>query len=205
MLDHLVLACPNLSDAVADFQRRTSVRPVPGGRHMGWGTANHLVSLGGRSYLEIIGPDPEQSEPEQPRPFGIDGLDRPRLVTWAVRVEGIDEWAERARTEGYDPGPVRAMSRRTADGDLLEWRLTNTADDPTCGLVPFLIDWGSTAHPTNRPLPVVPLIELTGMHPDAEAVRENLRAIGVELKIFPGERAGLAASVSSKYGRVVLS
>ncbi|GDY32314.1 VOC family protein [Gandjariella thermophila] len=204
MLDHLVLACPDLAGAVADFQRRTGVRPVVGGRHVGRGTVSHLVSLGGRAYLEIIGPDPEQCELDQPRPFGIDTLDRPRLVAWAVRVKGIEDWAARAREHGFDPGPVQRMSRRTADGELLEWQVTsrglNRGD-----LVPFLIDWGATPHPTNRPLPVVPLIELTGTHPEPEAVRVALRALGVEMKVFPGERAALTASVSSRYGRVVLA
>lgn len=205
MLDHLVLACPDLADAVADFHHRTGVRPVAGGRHLGRGTANHLVSLGGRSYLEIIGPDPQQHELEAPRPFGIDELDRPRLVTWAVRVTGIAEWAGRAREHGYDPGPVEPMSRRTADGELLEWQVTRLGVDRAGGLVPFLIDWGSASHPTNRPLPVLPLNELTATHPEPESVRVALRAVGVELQVFPGERTTLAASLSSRYGRVVLT
>jgi hypothetical protein len=205
VLDHLVLACPDLAEAVADFHRRTGVRPVAGGRHIGRGTANHLVSLGGRSYLEIVGPDPRQDDVDTPRPFGIDDLDRPRLITWAVRVDGIEDWAARAREHGYDPGPVRLMSRRTADGDLLEWQVTARGVDRPDALVPFLIDWGSTPHPTNRPLPVVPLIELTGTHPEPDVMRAALRAVGVELKIFPAERAGLAASLNSRHGRVVLS
>jgi hypothetical protein len=32
-----------------------------------------------------------------------------------------------------------------------------------------------------------------------------LRAVGVELQVFPGERTTLAASLSSRYGRVVLT
>jgi hypothetical protein len=46
-LDHLVLATPDLAATVAHFTERTGVEPAPGGAHVGLGTRNHLVSLGG--------------------------------------------------------------------------------------------------------------------------------------------------------------
>jgi hypothetical protein len=55
-LDHLVLATPDLAATVADFTERTGIAPVAGGAHVGLGTRNYLVSLGGSRYLEIIGP-----------------------------------------------------------------------------------------------------------------------------------------------------
>jgi len=159
MLDHIVLAVPDLAAGVEQFTERTGVRPVPGGRHLGVGTANHLVGLDGcgDAYLEIIGPDPDQPAPPQPRPFGIDDLAAARVATWAVRPADLDRQVAEARARGYDPGAPRAMSRATPDGEGLHWRLTGL--DPTAGegLVPFLIDWGSTPHPASRGLPVVRL------------------------------------------------
>ncbi|GAB2716710.1 hypothetical protein GCM10027072_06510 [Streptomyces bullii] len=146
---------PDLAATVADFARRTGVVPAEGGVHVGFGTHNHLVALGGTSYLEIIGPDPEQPAPTGPRPFGVDGLTAPRTVTWAISRPGLDAAVATARARGYDPGAVRPMSRRRPDGTLLEWRLTDGGTAHPSGLVPFLIDWGP---PPTRPPPVSPTL-----------------------------------------------
>jgi Glyoxalase-like domain len=84
MIDHVVFAVPNLADGVGEFQRLVGVNPVRGGSHTNLGTANYLVDLGGAAYLEIIGPDPDQPDPAQPRPFGIDNLTASRVVAWCV-------------------------------------------------------------------------------------------------------------------------
>ncbi|MEU6506384.1 VOC family protein [Streptomyces sp. NPDC046942] len=189
LLDHLVLATPDLAATVADFTRRTGVTPEPGGVHLGLGTRNHLVGLGGRRYLEILGPDPEQPEPAGPRPFGVDQLTEPRTLTWAISPPDLDTAITAARARGYDPGPVRPMSRRTPDGTLLRWRLTDgTSGDPS-GLVPFLIDWGDSRHPADSGLPVTPLLELRATLPDPEALRGPLAALDTELTVTTGPAA----------------
>jgi catechol 2,3-dioxygenase-like lactoylglutathione lyase family enzyme len=180
-LDHLVYATPDLEESVRQLAKLTGVRPVEGGRHPGLGTRNHLLGLGELRYLEIIGPDPEQPEPETPRPFGIDDLTEPRLNAWAVRAADIEARVARSRAQGYDPGPIEPLSRRTPGGDVLRWRLTY----PYEPVVPFLIDWGRTPHPARR-LPVVPLTSFAGVHPDPPAVRTRLTALGVDLDVREG-------------------
>ncbi|KAA2256105.1 VOC family protein [Solihabitans fulvus] len=202
-LDHLVFAGPDLAALVAEFERLTGVAPTPGGRHVGRGTANHLVKLGENAYLELIGPDPESAARQDlPRPFGIDGLSAPRLVTWAVRAADLDDRIAAARADGYDPGDAKPLSRRTPNGELLEWRLTPHED---AGIVPFLIDWGGTTHPASRDLPLVPLVSLAATHPEPEPVRAKLAALGVRMDLLTGNRSGLTAVLNGRHGRVVLS
>lgn len=201
-LDHLVLATPDLEAAVRAFAERTCVEPAPGGSHIGLGTANFLVDLGDESYLEIIGPDLDQPPPDLPRPFGIDELTEPRLVTWAMRTDDLDALVAEARDGGYDPGEPRAMSRQTADGELLEWRLTMPRFDYADGLVPFVIDWGTSRHPTSRPLPHAPLRGFHAVHPDPASVRPALAAMRVDLHIDIGEAAELRAVVDGATGPV---
>jgi hypothetical protein len=204
MLDHLVFAGPDLAAAVAHVTELTGVAPVAGGSHVGRGTANYLAGLGGGAYLEIIGPDPEQPDPESPRPFGIDALTGPALVTWAARVDGLDAVIASARAAGYDPGPAEAMSRRTAEGELLSWQLTPAGGFG--GLVPFLIDWGSTAHPSSRQLPETGLLAFTGVHPNPAPVEAAITALGLELLVRKDQRPGLVAVLQSAAGAsVVLS
>ncbi|MEU7060945.1 VOC family protein [Streptomyces sp. NPDC046197] len=201
LLDHLVLATPDLAATVADFARRTGVAPAPGGVHVGFGTRNYLVSLGGTGYLEIIGPDPEQADPSDARPFGVDGLPTARTVTWAIATPDVDAAVTAARARGYDPGPVRPMSRRTPDGTLLEWRLTDGADAHPSGLVPFLIDWGDSVHPSASGLPVTPLVEVSATAPDPDEIRPLLAALGTELRLSEGP-VGFSFTVETQQGPV---
>jgi hypothetical protein len=201
LLDHLVHATPDLSATVADFARRTGVTPVAGGVHVGLGTRNCLVSLGGSSYLEIIGPDPEQPAPARPRPFDVDRLPAPRTVTWAISPPDLDAAVAAARARGYDPGDAEPMSRRRPDGTLLEWRLTRGENAHPSGLVPFLIDWSATAHPTASGLPRTPLRNVSASAPDPDGIRPLLSAVGTELALTKGP-FGITFTVDSPRGPV---
>ncbi|QOV34765.1 VOC family protein [Streptomyces ferrugineus] len=200
-LDHLVLATPDLAATVADFARRTGVTPALGGVHVGLGTRNHLVSLGGTSYLEIIGPDPEQSAPGRPRPFDVDGVTAARTVTWAIRPPDMDAAIAAARARGYDPGPAQPMSRRRPDGTLLRWRLTDGEDAHPSGLVPFLIDWSATVHPTASGLPATPLLSLSASAPDPDEIRPLLAALDTDLDLTTGP-VGISFTVATPLGPV---
>ncbi|MFF9404874.1 VOC family protein [Streptomyces anandii] len=199
-LDHLVLATPDLAATVAEFARRTGVTPVAGGAHVGLGTRNFLVGLGGCRYLEIIGPDPEQPVPAGPRPFGVDALPAARTVTWAIAVRGLDGAVAAARARGHEPGAVREMSRRRPDGTLLRWRLTDGSGHPS-GLVPFLIDWGASPHPTDSHLPVTGLLELTATAPDPEEIGPLLAAVDADLPVGRGP-VGLSFALDTPRGPV---
>ncbi|WET80725.1 VOC family protein [Amycolatopsis sp. QT-25] len=201
VLDHLVYAGPDLEEAVARVAELTGVTPVRGGRHIGFGTANHLADLGAGAYLEVVGPDPDQPEHVGPRPFGVDELTAPALVNWAARVEGIDEAIAEARRRGYDPGDASEMSRTTEDGELLTWRLTDAGG--LGGLAPFLIDWGSTPHPTTRDLPSIPLLMVTGVHPEPAAVESAVRALGMDMLVRRDEKPGLVAVLTNSAGKQI--
>ncbi|MEU6964626.1 VOC family protein [Streptomyces chrestomyceticus] len=201
VLDHLVLATPDLEGTAAELAALTGVRPVPGGGHPGRGTRNALLGLGDGAYLEIIGPDPAQPAPEAPRWFGIDALRGPRLAHWAVRVHGIAGHVARARALGYDPGEPVTMSRRTPDGSTLSWTLTPPRTGG--GLVPFLLDWGDAPHPAAGPgLPVVPLRAFSGTHPDPSTIRAELAALGATLAVETGDEPGLSAVLEGRNGPV---
>ena len=113
-VDHLVYATPDLQMGVDRVQKMLGVRAAAGGQHPGRGTRNALLSLGPGRYLEIIGPDPEQPKPAQPRPFGIDALKAPRLVTWAAKgtdLERLTSDARRARREARRRHPGQPAAR----------------------------------------------------------------------------------------------
>jgi hypothetical protein len=163
-LDHLVYATPDLAATLAMITDEWGVTPTPGGAHDGLGTRNALLALGRGAYLEIIGPDPDQPEPAGPRPFGVDDVDEPRLVTWAASVPDLDLWLEWCAARKVDPGPGIDMQRTKPDGDVLRWRLTLPPAEGD-GVIPFLIEWPG-ATPAADSARGVELVDFTLQHPE---------------------------------------
>ncbi|WP_329410113.1 VOC family protein [Nocardia vinacea] len=142
----------------------------------GRGTRNFLLGLGDGSYLEIIGIDPDQPEPAQPRPFGLDELTEPRLVTWAVQVTDIDAVVAAARTAGFDPGDASVMSRTTPDGRIMQWRLTLQ----------------------------VKLRSLAAIHPDPATISTRLHALSADLEVRPGTKPTILATIAGPAGTLTV-
>jgi len=209
MIDHLVYASNDLSSASADVARLLGAIPKPGGSHLGRGTRNELLSLGGSTYLEVIGPDPTQTAPEGPRPFGIDELTGPALVAWCVRPQRpLDEVVSEARAKGIEFGDIAVMSRRRPDGVVLEWELTYPQfEGPFGRALPFIIDWGGSAHPSDTLPAAVRLIALDVYTSQPELLRTALTILGVgaEVEVHQDPTAELRATIDAAAGEVTLS
>jgi len=202
-IDHLVLAVPDLPDAIDWLADTTGVRPAVGGAHRGLGTHNALVSLGS-SYLELIAPDPSQPEPEGPRPFGVDRSTSPSLVTFAVRPgpgETLDGLADALRATGHEPGPAIPMQRDTPDGTTLQWVLTLPPVEPA---TPFLIDWGDTPDPATTAPGGLRMRDLTARTPDPERLSAVYGALGVGVPVDAGSSIGLSVTLSGPGGSLQL-
>ena len=204
MLDHIVYAVPDVAKAVADLEQRLGVRAALGGKHPGIGTHNALLSLSDTSYLEIIGPDPDQPSPATPRPFGIDTLKAPRLVTWLAKANNFEQQLERVRALGYNPGTLTPMSRDLPDGTRIEWRLAIPPQPLGDGLVPVLIEWHTERHPAKTSPRGCTLVELYGEHPRPESVRSILDAMGLSLDLRQGPVPALTAILDTPKGRVTV-
>jgi hypothetical protein len=200
VIDHLVYAVPDLTEACDRIEREWGVRPSAGGEHVGRGTHNALLDLGEEAYLEIIAPDPKQPEPARPRPFGIEGLASARLVTWAAKAPDIDERVARSRAADHDPGAIQAMSRMRPDGVELHWRLTRRDEPVGDGLVPFLIDWDASPHPSATAAKGCRLMALWGEHPDPDRIRAIFVALGVELEVRKAAHPRLIARIETPTG-----
>ena len=202
LIDHLVYAVPSLPAAVTDVEERFGVRAQAGGRHIGLGTRNALLALGDQTYLEIIAPDPGQPEPSEPRPFGVDGISRGGLVSWALACDDIDAAVDAARSRGYDPGDAVDGQRTTPIGTVLRWRLT--VKQMAGGLAPFLISWGDTEHPARSAPRGLTLEAFHIEHPDPPSLAPLLTALGADVEIKPTAGAALVARLSGPNGGTVL-
>lgn len=203
-IDHLVWGTGDLDAAVAQFETMSGVRAAPGGSHPGRGTRNSLLSLGPGCYLEILAPDPAQPPT---RTFLLPpNIERPFLLSFAVACSDIEATADAIAKAGFVRPEVNPMSRRTQSGAELNWRLATITDHPFGLTVPFLIDWGSTPHPSASAPggDVCHLTELRAFHPDAAGLGRLMRAVGVDVTCEAGE-AGLRATLQTPRGEVMLA
>lgn len=207
-LDHLVVTVPDLDAAIAWFAEATGVAPVPSGRHPDRGTANALVVLDApgapAAYLELLGPDPLQ-DPEVLRRADatlVAGA-APALRTWAVHPDDLDGVVERAQQAGVRAGTPFAMSRATPAGDELHWRVSR-APGALDGVQPFLIDWGTTPHPSTADLPTLTLEHFEIAHPDAAGAALALAQLGSPVEVTEGP-ALLTATLRGPAGTLTVA
>jgi hypothetical protein len=203
MIDHLVYATPDLEGTVRFLQHTFDIDLVEGGPHVGRGTRNFLAGLGGSTYLEVIGPDPEQRSPNEPRPFGVDEIESPQLVAWCARPAApLETVVRNALKAGFNLGSVHSMSRRRPDRLLLEWELTVRPGTPHL-IVPFCISWGSTPHPTTTLTHTTTLTRLDLFDPNPDQFNTVLESMGELPTVTLGDTA-IGALLSTPNGPLLL-
>lgn len=203
-MDHLVFGAPDLDAGVRHVEGLFGVPSSPGGRHEGLGTCNRLFGFGGRSYMEVVSPDPDRPDPPRARWFGLDSLTEPKLVTWCVAVADLDATLERARAVGVELGEIREGSRRTSAGDLLEWRMTDPWAERLGGVVPFFIDWGGSHHPALSLPDPCRYLGIRAGHPDVDHVREVASTLNLDIAVAEAETPSLCAVIRTPSGDVDL-
>ena len=163
------------------------------------------MALGGRTYLEVIAPDPEQLVPQTALPYGLGSLSAPRLINWAVRVPDMDAWAAKLYELGI-PTQLRARDRVNPDGRRLAWR---TAAMPATtivngvnltGLIPFAIDWQDTVHPSETAPGGIVLESLSLCHPQVQVVQAAAAALELPVLVEQTTEPCLKAQVRSRLG-----
>ncbi len=203
-VDHLVYAVPDLQAGMDEIEKLLHRRPVPGGRHPGFGTHNALVSLGPTTYLEIIAPDPALPRPDRGVLFFDDDHLAARLATWVVRTERIDDAVAAMGAAGFDLAGVEPGSREKPDGTVLSWRLTDPWAPRLGGALPFLIAWGDTPHPAGAAPRAGELVGLRIEHPEPDGVRRALAVLGLEVEVRFADRFRMVAAVETARGEVEL-
>lgn len=207
MLDHLLLGCSDLDEGIAFVEKHTGVRPAMGGIHPGRGTRNALLALGPLHYLEVIAPDPAQTEVPKVRaelPAMLKSLATPTLVDWAVHTSDIVGVAERWKKAGVAfQGPTPG-SRARPDGKMLHWQTLNVTDDHN-GLVPFFIQWGAdTVHPSVDAPQGCTLESFAVVTPDSGVLAEEFQKLRISVDIVTAPKEQLRASIAGPGGKIVL-
>ena len=200
VIDHIVIAAPELEAGAARVEKCLGVKPQMGGQHPRMGTHNRELRLGKEGYLEVIACNPSADQPDRPRWFAHDELDGAapmRMQTWVARTGNIRE-ALACSSETL--GEIEAMSR----GDL-NWHISIPRDGrlPLGGSAPALIEWSDGMHPAAQLEDCgLSLAELQLYSPQPERVERLLDSLGFTgpVKVLAGKSAKLCALIDTPYG-----
>ncbi|MBS1789310.1 MAG: VOC family protein [Acidobacteria bacterium] len=207
-VDHLVLGVNDLQKGIEWFEKTTGVRPMVGGRHPNRGTQNALVSFGGRQYLELLAPDPQQAGHE--RAADLLKLTAPRLVLWASATNEIDVLAQNAKTAKLAVAGPLDGSRMRPDGKLLKWRSFSVAREADkeivyFNVVPFFIQWDKDSlHPSQDSPTGCQLLSLEFAHPEAESVSAVMKTLGISANVAKASSPSIKATLKTPKGKVQL-
>ncbi|MEZ7897447.1 MAG: VOC family protein [Flaviflexus sp.] len=183
LLDHIVIAAPDVDSVVVEFEKATGVRPEKGGSHEKLGTRNYILTFGDGHYLEFLGIDENLPAPEKGRPFELDELTGPKVSTFVLHPEDADATVEAGRNAGVDVGDLEPASRRKPDGELLTWRLTPPLGGGMNGAIPFLIDWQDSVSPAFSATARAELESFVVYTDDPETLGGYLAALGTGVEM----------------------
>ncbi len=202
--DHLILTTPDLSKGMDYVENLFGVRPVFAGQHLGLGTHNALLSLGNRTYFEVIAPDPKQDIDKNNLWITIEDEPQPRLSRWVAQTDQLTTIAAIAEQHQIPMGDIRPGSRTQTDGTPISWQATFPDVEDFGGLLPFFIDWGNSLHPSES-LPVAGSLEkIFAVHPDPDLIRNYWRKLGIAYEVIEGSKPQLHAWINSKNGLIKL-
>jgi catechol 2,3-dioxygenase-like lactoylglutathione lyase family enzyme len=202
-LDHIILGVSDLDRGIDFVEQRSGVRGVIGGVHPGRGTRNALVSLGGRRYLEIMAPDPQQ--PAELETRGLRKLTEPRIVGWAVHPVDAQALARKLTEQGVAFTGPDSGSRKRPDGRVLNWK-TLTLKDDFSGLLPFFIEWSADSlHPSEDSPKGCRLIRFIAHTPKPEELVPLTLKIGLDLPVNKDGVSQLRATIASAKGEFLIA
>lgn len=202
-LDHILLGCNDLQRGIDFVEQHTGVRAAFGGVHPGRGTQNALLSLGTLHYLEIIAPDPKQSEVRQFE--NIKSLMRPALIGWAAHVRDIDALAAKLKAEGVPFDGPGAGSRARPDGKMLKWKALGVGTSRE-GVVPFFIEWSpDSPHPSSDAPSGCKLTSFSAASPQPDELKKKYQQLGLDVEVSRADKPQLHATIVGPKGTLQLS
>ena len=202
-VDHFMWAAVDLELASAEFERLTGVHPAFGGRHMGFGTHNALVSLSNGSYMEVLALDPEQ---DTGGPLGaeIALLTSPEILAFHIKradlesVVSVYQEMNIAYTGPFD------LSRQRPDGEVLRWRLLLAESPVYKHALPVFIDWMDAPHPSKSAPAGCELIHFEVGYPYNEELSSLYEKLDVTVPVVYSREPYAKATLDTPKGKVVL-
>jgi hypothetical protein len=204
-VDHIMVAVDSLERGIELLRVTTGITATFGGVHPGRGTQNALISLGPRSYLELIAPNPaDERGPETVEMYA--GFRSLTPAGWAARADDADAISTVFATRGLPVGGATPGSRVTTAGDTIRWKtLAPWPEEVDWSVLPFFIEWvPPTLHPATTTPTGCTLAGILVRAPTADTIRTLLRTADLMVDVEKAETSGLRFELDCPTGRVVI-
>ncbi len=200
-VDHFILGVPDLDVATKKFANLSGINPVFGGTHPTLSTHNALVSLGD-CYLELIAAVPGKT----PGIERLNGITAPRLIGWAIEYFNTEEVRSVFNGHGINLSTPSFGSRVQPNGIKVGYEYMDVEGlaELGCPVVPFLVRWISSTHPSVSSPVGCSLVEFSMKHPKSEIFDKLLKEMNMEIKHIDGNQSDLKIVVETPRSRMVL-
>jgi hypothetical protein len=202
MIDHIVWYASDLEQGINDIEARFGIRATRGGTHTGLGTHNALLSLGERSYFEIIAPDPRQIGGAWRDALLQSG--QPGLFHWAVAVPNLNDVSEASRDDYLHGQAVVSASRESAALGKLSWKLLMPQSHRFGALIPFLIDWENSPHPAQALPRGCHLKSISVYSDEKQRLEDFFQALNLAVNVYQDSDPHFAIVLETPRGEVTL-
>lgn len=146
-LDHIVYFTHDQVEDVVNEQQAKGNAAVAGGQHQQWGTANALLYTD-NAYIEWLTVEDENkaiaAATDQPliAQYFHDQQAGDGWATICFSVDNMEQWKDELDNKGFATTAILDASRKTADGELLRWKMLFIEQDVSNELpYPFFIEW----------------------------------------------------------------
>ncbi|HHI69482.1 MAG TPA: VOC family protein [Rhodobacteraceae bacterium] len=204
-LDHLTVIAPTLVEGVSHVKNCLDIDVPFGTRHDYMGTHNHRLQLGNSVYLEIVALDPQGTEPERSRWFGLDNQESIR-----------SDWDKGRRFRGWVASTVdisaKIAAHRNVFGEKVPLPPANSTFDfsipvngslPLDGAAPSLINHrDDPTSMTDIPDLGARLVSFSLEHPEPAAIELLYRDLSIDRppKLVPGSNIRFQAQIETPTG-----
>jgi hypothetical protein len=147
-IDHIVISVPDLYEAMDRFTEKCGIEVVYGGQHLSIGTHNALLNIGNGAYLELIAKDPNNPLEEAQKWMGLDLINDTTFTRWAIKSDQLATDAAILKKASPNMGAIFEGSRKKTDGSTLSWAMTLPLAAPKVEVLPFILNWKDSVHPT---------------------------------------------------------
>lgn len=203
-IDHLVYCVPNLKKAIHEISEKCGVQVVYGGQHLTKGTENALLNIGNGAYLELLAIDVKNTDISPLRWMGIDLIDAPTFTRWAIKTTNLKKDTTILKKVNAQMGATFTGSRKKTDGSTLSWSMALPLAAPKVEILPFMVDWKDSIHPTETLQGGCTLIGLELIHPMPKEVQSIITALGVDLVVQKGITPTLKMTLDTPNGQIIL-
>jgi len=197
IFDHIALAGPDVTQLKPFVEEALGLELTKGGSHQGLGSANFLASLGGRSYLEVVGPDPELMEGTfLTRIF--QKMPEASIVGFGVETTDAEAFYQMLSEDGIELTDIHYETRKSPSGAKLHYRtFAPIPPRPLRIVTPFFIDWMDCEHPGLTSTPGTELSSVIATSPQPEELRQWYEKLGLIVPVVSGLRNGLFVDLCS--------